>query len=200
MGKTALALIHATALVSDKAKIGKGARVWAFAQIREKASIGAGTMVGNGAYIDAGVRVGARCNIHNKALLYRNLIVEDDVFIGPGVCITNDPMPRANRIRNLRNSLSRVKSFASIGANATILPDLTIGRHAVVGAGAVVSSDVPDYGLVYGVPARLKGFVSPSGNWLSFRKIAGNKVYLADPARPSKTIIVKKEDYDRIEP
>lgn len=150
---------HPTAIISPKARIGRGTKIWAFAQIREGAIVGRDCVIGNGVYIDKGVRVGHRVNIHNKALLYRNLVVEDDVFIGPGVCFTNDPMPRANRIRNLRGVKWFVKKGASVGANACVLSEVTIGRFAMVGAGSLVSKEVPDYGLAYGVPARLAGFV-----------------------------------------
>ncbi|OGW90776.1 MAG: hypothetical protein A3D28_00650 [Omnitrophica bacterium RIFCSPHIGHO2_02_FULL_63_14] len=154
---------HPTAVISPKARIGTGTRVWAFAQIREGAVIGKNCMIGNGVYIDAGVRVGDRVNIHNKALLYRNLRVENDAFIGPGVCFVNDPRPRANRVRNLKGRQWTLGKGASVGANATVLSDISIGRYAMVGAGSVVSCTVPAYGLVYGVPARLKGFVDERG-------------------------------------
>ena len=150
-------------MVSPKAKIGQGSTVWAFAQIRENAVIGKQCVIGNGAYIDQGVKIGDRVNIHNKALLYRNLVVEDDCFIGPAVCFTNDPSPRANRIRGLKGEQSLVKKGASIGANACVLSNITIGRYAMVGAGSLVTKDVPDYGLVYGVPAKLMGSVTAKG-------------------------------------
>ena len=152
--------VHPTAIVSPKAKIGAGTKIWAFAQVRENAVIGKNCMIGNGVYVDAGVRIGDRVNVHNKALLYRNLLVEDDVFIGPAVCFINDPKPRANRIRNIQGLRSHVKKGASIGANTSILSEITIGRHAMVGAGALVSEDVPDHALVYGVPARVRGFLN----------------------------------------
>ena len=103
--------------------------------------------------------IGHRVNIHNKALLYRKLVVEDDVFIGPAVCFVNDPYPRANVIRNMKHLKWTVKKGASIGANACILSDVSIGRYSMVGAASLVSKDVPDHGLVYGVPAELKGFI-----------------------------------------
>ncbi len=151
--------IHPTAIVSPKAKIGSGTQIWAFAQIRENVRIGKDCVIGNGVYIDKEVVIGHRVNIHNKALLYRKLVVEDDVFIGPAVCFVNDPYPRANVIRNMKRLKRTVKKGASIGANACILSDVNIGRYSMVGAASVVSKDVPDYGLVYGVPAELKGFV-----------------------------------------
>lgn len=164
MGEEELAMtVHPTAIVSKKTKIGKGTRIWAFAQIREDVVIGSNCVIGNGVYIDRGVRVGDRVNIHNKALLYRNLSVEDDAFIGPGVCFTNDPSPRANRIRNLRGARWFVRKGASIGANSTILPGVTIGRYAMVGAGSVVTRSIPAYALAVGVPAKVVGTVSADG-------------------------------------
>ena len=154
---------HPTAVISEKAKIGGGTKIWAYAQIRENAVIGKNCVIGNGVYIDRGVKIGDKVNIHNKALLYRNLVVEDEVFIGPAVCFTNDARPRANRIRNLSKKGWVVKKGASIGANSTVLPEVQIGRYAMVGAGSVVTKDVPDHGLVYGVPAKLMGSVAEDG-------------------------------------
>ncbi len=155
--------IHPTAIVSPKAKIGSGTKIWAFAQIRENARIGKDCMIGNGAYIDKDVIVCNRVNIHNRALLYRNLTVQDDVFIGPDVCFVNDPRPRANVIKNVRGLRGIVKKGATVGAKSCILSCVTIGRYAMVGAASLVSKNVPDQGLVYGSPAVLKGFVSKSG-------------------------------------
>src|SRR3989344_1800221 len=106
---------HPLSEISLGARIGKGTQVWAFAQIREKTEIGENCIIGKGAYIDAGVKIGDRCNIHNHALLYRELTLEEEVFVGPGVCFTNDPAPRANRIKNLRGHRTFVKKGASIG-------------------------------------------------------------------------------------
>lgn len=202
MGETKLALvngarIHATAVVSNRAKIGRAATVWAFAQVRERAVIGAGTMIANGVYVDAGVRIGRRVNVHNKALLYRNLVVEDDVFIGPAVCFVNDLQPRANVIRKLGSSRSTVKKGASIGAGAIILSDISIGRNAFIAAGAVVTSDVPDHALMIGVPARLKGFVSPEGKKLKFLRWDKENALLADPHSRFR-LAVKKSLYETI--
>ena len=153
--------IHPTAEVSKKAKIGAGTKVWAFAQISEGAVIGRDCVIGNGVYIDRGVKIGDRVNIHNKALLYRNLTVEDDVFIGPAVCFVNDPYPRSYVIRNMSGLMRTVKKGASIGANATILSDINIGSFAMIGAGSVISKHVPDHALVYGAPGRIHGQAPP---------------------------------------
>ncbi len=161
MGKKELAVkkvfIHPTAEVSKSAKIGAGTKVWAFAQISRGVVIGKDCVIGNGVYVDRGVRIGDRVNIHNKALLYRNLTVESDVFIGPAVCFVNDPYPQANVVRRMSGLMRTVRKGASLGANATILSDVNIGRGAMVGAGSVVSKHVPDGALVYGVPARVQG-------------------------------------------
>lgn len=202
MGEGTLAMrkkifVHPTAIVSSKARIGTGTKVWAFAQVRENAVIGKNCMIGNGAYIDQGVKVGDRVNIHNKALLYRNLVVEDDCFIGPGVCFTNDPAPRANVIRKMKELRWFVRKGASIGANSCILSEVNIGRFAMVGAASLVSRDVPDCGLVYGVPAKLVGFVSPKGNRLKVRSASQKQIVLRDP-HSEFSLKVARSVYDKI--
>ncbi|HTZ11651.1 MAG TPA: DapH/DapD/GlmU-related protein [Candidatus Margulisiibacteriota bacterium] len=148
--------IHRSALVADTAKIGAGTKVWAFAQIGEHAKIGKNCVIGNGVYIDRNVVIGNNVKIHNKALLYHGLIVEDNCFIGPGVCFTNDKFPRYNKTRDLRGVSWRLKKGASVGANATILPDIQIGKGAMVAAGSVVTKTVPDRTIVCGNPASVK--------------------------------------------
>lgn len=165
------------------AVIGTGSKVWAFVQIREGVKIGRACIIGNGAYIDSGVRVGDRCNIHNRALLYRNLTIEDDVFVGPMTAFLNDPLPRANRIRDIRGEGITVRRGASIGAGVQVLPNVKIGRYAVVAAGSVVTRSVPDHALVAGNPARIKGFVDTAGNRLEFASERGQQVTLSNPKK-----------------
>ncbi len=153
------ALIAPSALVDPSARIGRGTRVWAFVQIAEHAVIGRNCVIGSGVYIDRRVRIGRNVRIHNKALLYHGLVVEEDVFIGPGACFTNDAWPKSGLTRNLHGISWRVKRGAAVGANATVLPDVTIGAYAFVGAGSLVSRDVPDHALVYGNPARVRGLI-----------------------------------------
>jgi UDP-2-acetamido-3-amino-2,3-dideoxy-glucuronate N-acetyltransferase len=159
-------VIHPTAEVSPKAVIGPGARVWHQAQVREGAVIGEGSIVGKGAYIDFDVKVGKNCKIQNGAFLYHGLTVEDGVFIGPQACITNDRIPRAiSPDGNIKGNDDwtvgpvLIRYGASIGACAVILPDITIGRFALVAAGSVVTRSVPDHALVVGTPARQVGYV-----------------------------------------
>lgn len=150
------AYIDKTAIVAKTAKIGKGTKVWAFVQIGENAVIGENCVIGNGSYIDRNVVIGNNVKIHNKALLYDGLIVEDNCFIGPGACFTNDKFPRYNKTRNLSGVSWCLKEGASVGANATILPDVNIGKNSVVGAGSVVTESVPDNSVACGNPARIK--------------------------------------------
>lgn len=150
-------IIDNSARVDETAVIGSGTKIWAFVQVAEYAEIGKDCIVGNGAYIDRHVIVGNNVRIHNKALLYQGVQIEDDVFIGPAVCFTNDRWPRSGKTRDLKGVKWTVGKGACLGANVTVLPDIQIGRYAVVGAGSLVSKDVPDYALVYGNPAVLKG-------------------------------------------
>ena len=165
--------IHPTAEVSESATLGEGTVVWNRAQIREDARIGSECIVGTGAYIDFGVSVGARCKIQNLVCVFHGFTVESGVFLGPGVLLLNDKLPRAiNPDRSPKTaddwtvSQGRVCEGASIGGGSVVLPGITVGRFAMVGAGAVVTRDVPDHGLVYGNPARLAGYACFCGNKL----------------------------------
>lgn len=161
---------HQTAEVSEKAKIGKNTAVWRHAHIRENAVIGNNCVIGKNVYVDFGVKIGNNVKIQNNSSVYHGVKIEDGVFIGPHVCLTNDKTPRAvNTDGTLKGSQDwkvseiLVKEGASIGAGAVILPGVKIGKYAMVGAGSVVTKDVPDYGLVYGNPAQLKGNVCKCG-------------------------------------
>jgi UDP-2-acetamido-3-amino-2,3-dideoxy-glucuronate N-acetyltransferase len=164
---------HPTAEVSSNARIGEGVKIWDFAKIREGTSIGPETTIGMSAYIDADVSIGARCKIQNGAYIYRGSVLEDGVFIGPSACLTNDRLPRAitpdGRSKGpdewVLGSI-RISYGASIGAGVIIVPDVTVGRFAMVAAGAVVTQDIPDHGLVAGVRGRLIGYVCSCGRRL----------------------------------
>lgn len=168
--------IHETAEVSERAHIGEDTKVWHQAQIRENARLGANCIIGKGVYIDFGVVIGSKVKIQNGASVYHGVTIEDGVFIGPGACLTNDKYPRAitpagdlKRDDDWEVEPITVKHGASVGAGAVVLPGVVVGRFAMIGAGAVVTRDVPDHGLVQGNPARLVGFVCKCGRQLEER-------------------------------
>lgn len=161
---------HHSADVSLKAKIGKKTKIWHHAHVREGAEIGMSCIIGKNVYIDFKVKIGNNVKIQNNVSIYHGITIEHGVFIGPHVCFTNDKIPRAineNGTPKTGNDWSVAKTIvkkgASIGANSTILPGITIGSFAMVGAGSVVTKDVGSYELVYGNPARTHGKVDKSG-------------------------------------
>lgn len=167
-------MIHPSADVAPEARIGPGTRIWNEAQVREGAVVGADCNIGKGVYIDRDVVVGDRVKIQNRVSLYRGVTIEDGVCIGPHVSFTNDLYPRAvhpdGRPRtddDWEPVPTLVREGASIGAGAVILGGVTIGRWALVGAGAVVTRDVPDHALVLGNPARPVGYVCVCGHRLA---------------------------------
>jgi acetyltransferase-like isoleucine patch superfamily enzyme len=170
--------IHPTAEVSEKAIIGEGSSIWHHCQVRPGARIGENCILGKGVYIDADVQIGNNVKIQNYVSVYHGVTLEDGVFVGPHVCFTNDMRPRAiNPDGSLKSaddwvlSTTLVKRGAALGANSTIRCGITIGEWAMVGSGSVVTRDVPAHGLVFGNPARLRGFACPCGEKLTFLKM-----------------------------
>lgn len=160
--------------VDDGASIGPGTRVWQLAKIREAAVVGRDCVIGRGAYVGPGARLGDNVKVQNYALVYEPAHLADGVFIGPAAVLTNDEYPRAvtpdGRLKTADDWTAvgvTVGEGASIGARAVCVAPVTIGRWAMVGAGAVVTRDVPDFGLVVGVPARQVGWVGRAGAPLS---------------------------------
>jgi UDP-2-acetamido-3-amino-2,3-dideoxy-glucuronate N-acetyltransferase len=188
--------IHPTADVSPQAEIGDGTRIWHEAQVREGARIGRECILGKGVYIDFGVQIGDRVKIQNRASVYHGVTLEDGVFVGPHVVFANDRFPRAitpaGRLKGDADwevSHTLVKYGASVGAGSIVLPGVTIGRYAMVGAGSVVTHDVPDYGIVFGNPARQWGFACVCGRALAsagdgWKCAACGRHYRPGPAGP----------------
>lgn len=156
---------HPTAVVEEDVVIGEGTRIWHFAHVRRGARIGSRCVLGKDVYIDENVVVGNGVKIQNGVSIYKGVTLEDNVFVGPYAVFTNDKYPRAFSTDWVIIP-TLVKEGASIGANATIICGVTIGRYAMVAAGSVVTRDVPDHGLVMGNPARLVGFVCYCGRSL----------------------------------
>ena len=169
-------MIQETAQVHPNARIGKNVKIWNWVQVRENAEIGENSIISKSVYIDFDVKIGKNVKIQNNVSVYHGVTIEDGVFIGPHVCFTNDKIPRAI---NANGSIKAASDWevspitvgygSSIGANSTILPGVRIGRFALVGAGSVVTRDVPDHGLVLGSPARLVGYVCNCGQRLESR-------------------------------
>lgn len=165
--------VHPTADVSPRASLGENSKIWQHCQVREDAVIGRNCILSKGVYIDSGVHIGDNVKIQNGISIYHGVTLEDGVFCGPHCVFTNDKQPRAinpdGSLKTLDDwtvSKTLVRTGAAIGAHATIVCGVTIGCWAMIGSGAVVTRDVPDYGLVYGNPARLYGFVCPCGEKL----------------------------------
>lgn len=161
-----LTYIDPTAYVSPESFVQAGTRIWRHVQIREQAHIGESCTIGKGVYIEKNVRIGSRVKIQNNVSLFEGVTLEDGVFVGPHVCFTNDLHPRAitpdGKLKDAEDWVitpTLVKYGASIGAGSVIVCGVTIGAFALIGAGSVVTKDVPAHALVYGNPAHLQGYV-----------------------------------------
>jgi len=171
---------HPTAVIDTPCVIGAGTRIWHFSHVMRDSEIGEACNIGQNVVISPGCRIGSRVKIQNNVSVYTGVTVEDDVFLGPSMVFTNVINPRAYIERKAEYRPTRVSRGCSIGANATILCGVTLGRYAFVGAGAVVTRDVPDYGLVVGNPARLAGWVCWCGERLGVSEpAAGSAVACA---------------------
>lgn len=158
---------HPKAIVETE-DIGRNTRIWAFAHILKGAKIGKNCNVCDHTFVEGDVVVGDNVTIKSGAYLWDGLRIEDDVFIGPNATFTNDIRPRS-KLYPAEFTKTYIKKGASIGANATIICGITIGRWAIIGAGSIVTKDVPDYALVYGVPARIEGYVCQCSKDLNFK-------------------------------
>jgi UDP-2-acetamido-3-amino-2,3-dideoxy-glucuronate N-acetyltransferase len=159
---------HPTAIIDEGAEIGEGTRIWHWVHISAQAKIGKDCSFGQNVYVGNKVIIGNNVKVQNNVSVYDNVTLEDDVFCGPSMVFTNVYNPRSAITRKDEYRNTVVKQGATLGANCTIVCGVTIGKHAFIGAGAVVNRDVPDYALMVGVPARQIGWMSRFGEQLKF--------------------------------
>jgi len=159
---------HATAIIDPGAQIGAGSKIWHFCHIMPGAIIGGGCSLGQNVFVADKVRLGRGCKVQNNVSLYEGVICEEEVFIGPSAVFTNVNNPRSAVVRKHEYRETYLERGVSIGANATIVCGVRLGAYAFVGAGAVVTTDVPAYALVVGNPARQIGWMSSHGARLTF--------------------------------
>lgn len=190
---------HETSIIDENCQIGKETKIWHFSHVLSGSIIGERCSFGQNCVIGPRVRIGSGVKVQNNVSIYEGVEIEDDVFLGPSMVFTNVINPRSFIVRRDEFRKTLLKKGCSVGANATIICGTTIGRYALVGAGAVVSRNVPDFALMAGVPARQIGWVSVAGNRLNFDKDG----YAEDPFDNTRyllsggvvKLIEKKEDY-----
>lgn len=180
--------VHSTAVVDENVSIGKATRIWHFSHVMTGTIIGEGCNIGQNVFIDQGVQIGNDVKIQNNVSVYKGVTLEDDVFIGPSVVFTNVINPRSfiNRKNEIKTTV--VEQGATIGANATIVCGIQVGRYAMVGAGAVVTNNVDAYTLVMGNPARQTGWISEEGYNLNFE---GDRAFC--PEEEHEYVIINKK-------
>jgi UDP-2-acetamido-3-amino-2,3-dideoxy-glucuronate N-acetyltransferase len=159
---------HETAIIDDGAEIGNNSKIWHFSHIMSNCIIGNNCNIGQNVVVSPNVIIGNNVKVQNNVSIYSGVICEDDVFLGPSMVFTNIVNPRSAIIRRDQYSQTLVKKGASIGANATIICGNTIGEYALIGAGSVVTKDIPNYALVVGNPSKQIGWVSEYGHTLKF--------------------------------
>jgi UDP-2-acetamido-3-amino-2,3-dideoxy-glucuronate N-acetyltransferase len=155
--------VHESAYVDQPCEIGKGTKIWHFSHVMKDARIGENCILGQNVNIASGVIIGNNVKIQNNVSIYTGAIIEDDVFLGPSCVLTNIPNPRSQIVRHNLYEKTIFRRGATIGANATIVCGIELGRYCFVSAGAVVTKNVPDYALVMGVPAKRTGWISRHG-------------------------------------
>jgi len=163
--------IHETAVVDDPSVLGPGSSVWHFCHLMPGCRIGARCSFGQNCFVARGVVVGDGVKVQNNVSIYEGTEIEDDVFLGPSCVLTNVSNPRSQVRRRALYEPTRIRRGATVGANATIVCGVTLGRYAFVAAGAVVTRDVPDYGFVRGVPGRRVGWMSRHGHRLALESV-----------------------------
>jgi UDP-2-acetamido-3-amino-2,3-dideoxy-glucuronate N-acetyltransferase len=167
--------VHESSYVDAGAQIGAGTKIWHFCHVMGSAKIGERCNIGQNVFVAGDVIIGNNVKIQNNVSLYTGVIVEDDVFLGPSMVLTNVINPRSHISRKAEYKSTLIKQGATIGANATIVCGVTLGCYCFVGAGAVVTRSVPDFGLVYGNPGRVQGWMCQCGTRLGFELLEGGE-------------------------
>ncbi|HPW66641.1 MAG TPA: acyltransferase [Salinivirgaceae bacterium] len=160
--------VHPSSYVDEPCQIGEGTKVWHFSHIMQNCKIGSNCNIGQNVVVSPEVVLGNNVKVQNNVSIYTGVICEDDVFLGPSMVFTNVTNPRSAIVRRDEYKSTLVKKGATIGANATIVCGVTIGKYAFIGAGAVVTKDIPDYALMVGNPAKQTGWMSEAGHKLTF--------------------------------
>ena len=167
------AFVHETATIDEPCHLGEGTKIWHYTHVMAGARIGARCNIGQNVYVDHEVVIGDGCKVQNNVSVYKGVTLEDGVFCGPSMVFTNVMNPRAFIERKHEFRPTLVQRGATLGANCTIVCGVTIGRYALIGAGSVITRDVPDYAMVYGVPGRQQGWISEEGSALDAADEAG---------------------------
>lgn len=174
--------VHETAIVDENVTIGEGTKIWCFSHILKNTVIGKKCIFGQNCVVGANVTIGNGVKAQNNISIYEGVEIEDDVFLGPSMVFTNVINPRAFIERKTEYKKTLMKKGCSVGANATIVCGVTVGMYAFIGAGSLITKDVPDFALFYGIPARQHGWVGISGNRLEFNESG----YATDPSDGKK--------------
>lgn len=159
--------IHESSFVDQPVSIGKGTKIWHFCHISKNTEIGNDCVFGQNVFVANDVKIGSRVKVQNNVSIYTGCELEDEVFLGPSCVLTNVTNPRSQVNRHSLYEKTLFRRGATVGANATITPGITLGRYCFIGAGAVVTSDVPDYALILGNPGKQKGWMSRHGHKLN---------------------------------
>jgi UDP-2-acetamido-3-amino-2,3-dideoxy-glucuronate N-acetyltransferase len=167
--------VHESSYVDEGAQIGAGTKIWHFCHVMGSAQIGEGCNIGQNVFVGADVTIGNNVKIQNNVSLYTGVTVEDDVFLGPSMVLTNVINPRSHVSRKDEYKPTLIRQGATVGANATIVCGVTLGCYCFIGAGTVVTRSVPDYGLVYGNPGQLRGWMCRCGVRLGFESLDGRE-------------------------
>lgn len=167
--------VHESSYLDGGSKIGRGTKIWHFCHVMAGVEIGERCNIGQNVFVAGNVIIGNNVKIQNNVSLYTGVVVEDDVFLGPSMVLTNVINPRSHVNRKEEYKTTLIQRGASIGANATIVCGITLGRYCFIGAGSVVTRDVPNYALVYGNPGRIQGWMCQCGTRLDFQEHNGQE-------------------------